>query len=47
MVWLIPYLIMDGHGPASAEGALSEVRAYQRREAAAALAWAAYRTGWR
>ncbi|WP_329138142.1 phosphotransferase [Streptomyces sp. NBC_01476] len=81
MVWLVPYLIMDGHSPASAEEALSglgvwgmvaeqtvtslavsvaghwevarrrrsrpELRAYQRREAAAALAWAAYRTGWR
>lgn len=80
-VWLVPYLIMDGHSPASAEEAVAglgvwqmvsqqtvtslavsvaghwevarrrrsrpELRAYQRREAAAALAWAAYRTGWR
>jgi len=79
--WLVPYLIMDGHEPASAEGALAGIpawesadsdavtalavsvaghwelarrrpsrpalRAYQDREAVAALAWTAYRTGWR
>lgn len=79
--WLVPYLIMDGHTPASAEAALAGVpawesadvdavtalavsvaghwelarrrpsrpalRAYQDREAVAALAWTAYRTGWR
>lgn len=79
--WIVPYLIMDGHTPASAEAALAGIpawesahpdavtalavsvaghwelarrrpsrpvlRAYQDREAAAALAWTAYRTGWR
>jgi hypothetical protein len=78
--WLVPYLIMDGHTPASAEAAVARVpawksadadavtalavsvaghwelarrrpsrpalRAYQAREAAAALEWTAYRTGW-
>ncbi|WP_329460252.1 phosphotransferase family protein [Streptomyces sp. NBC_01497] len=80
-VWLVQYMIMDGHTPASAEATLARVpawksadadavtalavsvaghwelarrrpsrpalRAYQAREAAAALEWTAYRTGWR
>lgn len=79
--WLVSYLIMDGHTPASAEATLAGIpawesadpdavtalavsvaghwelarrrpsrpalRAYQDREAVAALAWTAYRTGWR
>ncbi|MFE2426976.1 phosphotransferase [Streptomyces sp. NPDC059373] len=81
VAWLVPYLIMEGHTPASAEAALAGIpawasadpdavtalavsvaghwelarrrrsrpalRAYQDREAAAALAWTAHRTGWR
>ncbi|MCA1219172.1 phosphotransferase [Streptomyces sp. 8L] len=81
IAWLVPYLIMEGHSPVSAEQTLAGIpawrsadpdavtalaisvaghwelarrrpsrprlRAYQKREALAALAWTAFRTGWR